>query len=74
MNRAWLARKTEKVVAGKAVLVVPSGESHFAVTDENMAACELEAKRDTIMRRGTLFGSLAKGTSGNQSAGETSTG
>ena len=44
-------------MAGTAILVPSSGESHCAVTDANIAPGELQAKQEIIMRGITLFGS-----------------
>jgi len=44
---------------GRTVLVVPSGDSHCMVIKGNMLPRELEMKREIIMYRRALFGSLA---------------
>ena len=39
------------MIAGETVLVPPSGESHYTVTERNVAVSELETKQGTIVRR-----------------------
>ena len=41
----WLGWKTREMVAGKPVPAAPSGKSHCAVTEVNMAARELEVEQ-----------------------------
>jgi len=47
----WLTREAEKMVAGETFLVPSSGESHYTVTERNLAVDELEAKQGTTIRR-----------------------
>jgi len=47
----WLTREAEKAIAGEIFLVPPSGESHYTVTERNVAVSELETKQGTIVHR-----------------------
>jgi len=56
------------VVAGRTALVAPSGDGHCVVTKGNILPCELEMKREIIMRRVSSSVPWRGGVSGNQAS------